>query len=246
MKTNKNLKQRKHQWQLIAIILASVVAGSSVFIYTATVSSNAKSEQKLVDVYLAQTPIASGVSLGAALADGSIQVKGFPSGSRPAGSIVSINSSNTNLVAKQLIQPGQILTTALFALTAANTGALNIPEGMLAVTIPMADPAKVASFLQPGSEVAIFVTGSLQGQGPESTQVLLPRVTVLAVGDQVADMSQATINASLITLALTPIEAKKIIYASKNLTLYFGLRTDDVEVGGTTAITSNNLLANKN
>lgn len=246
MNTNSNLKKHRHRWQLIAIFLSTVIAGSSVFVYTTTIASNARSQQQLVSVYLAQSPIPMGTSLGSSLQSGLIQLKQLPAGSRPADSILNINSANNALMAKQSIQPGQIITTALFATKAANTGALDIPEGMLAVTVPMTDPAKVAGFLQPGSQVAIFVTGSFQSGNSESTQVLLPQTTVLAIGDQVTTSGQGTNNASLVTLALTPIQAKKIIYAAQNLTLYFGLRTDDIEVNANSAISNSNLFSAKN
>lgn len=246
MKKNQNLKQRKHRWQLLIIIIASVLAGTSVFVYTAGINSKAQQNQKLVDVYMAQKQIAIGTSFESAIRDGYLSVKGFPAGSLPLGSIVGINPANASLVAKQTIQPGQIIVTGLFADHASNTGALMIPEGMLAVTVAMSDPAKVANFLQPGSEIAIFATGFLQSSSNESTQVLLPRITVLAIGDQVLMDEQPSSAPSLVTVAVTPTEAKKLIYASKNLTLYFGLRTDGVNINGTPAITNNNLFTDKN
>lgn len=246
MNKNTNQKSRKGTLQLLAIVTASIVAGTSVFAYTSTVTSNARDEQKLVNVYLAQKQIPIGTSLGTAIENGFIQVEEFPVGVRPADSIFSVNAANANLVARQTIQAGQIITTPLFAVTAANTGALTIPEGMLAITVPMEDPAKVGSFLQPGSEVVVYVTGSIQGDNKQSTQVLLPRVTVLAVGDQVSSSGSSSTSAPLITLALPPTQAKKLIFASKTMSLYFGLRTDGVEVSGTSAVNSSNLLAAKN
>ena len=229
------------------MIIASTVAAASIFTYTSRVASSARDNQRLVDVYLAQRSIPIGTPLATAMSDGSIEQRAFPLSAQPAGAISTLDDSNRDLVSTQPIQPGQIILTSLFSLTAAKTGALTIPDGSLAVTVSVGDPAKVASFLEPGSEITIFVTGSLQnsGGGVQSTQVLLPRVTILAIGDQVESASDTPgVNVStLFTLAVTPSQAKKLIYAASNLTLHFGLRTNGVDFAGSPAITNNNLIS---
>ena len=246
MKRKHKIKPRKYNWQILVIVMASALASFSVFAYTASVTNNARQDQELVSVFMAQRQVAVGTSFGEAIDDGSITVKELPSGLRPLGSIATLNGTNAKLVAKGTIQAGQIVTTSLFAKTAANTGALVIPEGMLAVTVAMSDPAKVANFLQPGSEIVVFASGSLQSNSIESTQVLLPRITVLAIGDQVSVDDQPSNIPSLVTVAVTPTQAKKIIYASENLTLYFALRTDGVNVSGASEISNKNLFSERN
>ncbi len=247
MKRTRRLRARKGKWQMVTIAAAAVIAASTVFAYTSSVTTNAREEQQLVGVYLAQKAIPVGTSFAQAMGDGSIESKQFPMSAQPTGAITSLDDANKSLVATQIIQPGQILVDSLFGLTAANTGALTIPEGSLAVTVSIADPARVASFVQPGSEISIFVTGSLQNsdKGVSTTQVLLPRVSVLAIGEQVASASsgQVSINSPLVTLAVTPNQAKKLIYASQNLSLYFGLRTSSVDFAGSAAITSGNIFS---
>jgi len=82
---------------------------------------------------------------------------------------------------------------------ATSGGALAIPKGLIAVTIPLCLSAAVAGYVQPGSEVAVFDTfsskgvqgncsgsggGSNQASGPAlvRTRIVLPRVLVLSVG----------------------------------------------------------------
>src|SRR5262249_34154121 len=83
------------------------------------------------------------------------------------------------------------------------TGALAIPNGMVAVTVATCMPGAVAGYVQPGSRVAVFGTYSdIKNNGSQScgsssgspggggqtnlahvhTRILLPRVQVLAVG----------------------------------------------------------------
>ena len=129
-----------------------------------------------------------------------------------------------------------------FGVSAANTGALVIPDGQLAVTVSLSDPARVASFLQPGSEITIFVTG--QSGNTKYTQVLIPRTQVLAVGSQVLqtpDGASGGNTSALITVAVTPLQAKRLVHASQTLSLYFGLRTAGVDFGSSTPVTDDSL-----
>ncbi len=137
------------------------------------------------------------------------------------------------------------------AVSAANSN-LAIPKGMIAISVNLTDPDRVAGNIQNGSEVAIFVTGTLTpaaGAGPapggtdtQATRLLLPKVTVLNVGHRnrrrtstktdPASGEQTTeqLPRTLLTLAVTQKEAQKVIVASKALDLTFGLLTDNSEV----------------
>jgi pilus assembly protein CpaB len=247
MRRSKGLKTRNNRWQMLTIIVASIVAAVAIFSYTSSVANGARNNQTLVNVYLAQKTIPIGTTLEVALSDGSIEGSEFPLSARPIGAISTMDDGNKNLVTTQSIQPGQVIVESLFSVKAPKTGALEIPDGSLAVTVSVGDPGKVASFLQPGSEVTIFVTGALasMGDGSESTQVLLPRVTILAIGDQVesASNTSAPNSSTLFTLSVTPSQAKKLIFASQNLSLHFGLRTNGVEFSGSPAITNKNLIS---
>ncbi len=125
---------------------------------------------------------------------------------------------------------------------------------MIAISVNLTDPDRVAGNIQNGSEVAIFVSGA---GGPEHTvsltastdtgtgaaaevALLLPKVTVLNVGspvpisttttDQTGTQTTETLPRTLLTLAVTQKEAQKIILASKNADLTFGLLTSTSSV----------------
>jgi pilus assembly protein CpaB len=69
---------------------------------------------------------------------------------------------------------------------------LTIPEGKMAISVQLTDPARVAGFVSPGAEVAVFInaepeeidtqTGATT-KLPDFTRLLLPRVQVIGVGD---------------------------------------------------------------
>jgi pilus assembly protein CpaB len=233
---------KKSTVQLIVIILLSVLSGLAIYTYISGVESRVRSTQQTTPVFIVLQQIPIGTALGTAINQGYIEEKQFPRDSVPTESVSVINALNSNLVTLQTLQPGQVVLQRNLGERAANTGALVIPDGQLAVTISLSDPAHVASFLQPGSEVTIFATG--QSGKVKFTQVLISRTQVLAVGNQVISQSDGTAsqNASaLITVAVTPVQANELIHASQTLSLYFGLRSAGVEIDGLSRITDDSL-----
>ena len=222
---------KKGNLQLLGILLLSVLTATIVFVYTASIESRITSKQELIPALIVGQPIPVGTSLGTAFSSGLIQITQVPRQSLPPFAITSVNDSNGALVALNELHPGQFVTTPNFGEKATNTSALKVPQGMLAVTVMIGEPEKVASFLQPGSEIAIFGT-KVGTSGASITSVIFPQITVLAIGNQIlADTSgQAPATSSvLITLAVTPEQALKLIHATKTENLYFALRSDGVD-----------------
>jgi pilus assembly protein CpaB len=235
---------KKSTMQLIVIILLSVLSGLAIYTYISGVESRVRSTQQTTPVFIVLQQIPIGTPLGTAINQGYIEEKQFPRDSVPAESVSVINALNSNLVTLQTLQPGQVVLQTNLGERAANTGSLVIPDGQLAVTISLSDPAHVASFLQPGSEVTIFATG--QSGKVKFTQVLISRTQVLAVGNQVIPQSDGTASqntSALITVAVTPVQANELIHASQTLSLYFGLRSAGVEIDGLPRITDDSLFS---
>ncbi len=223
--------------------MLSLITATSVFVYTSGIESRMRSEQKLVPTLMARQAIPVGMSLSSAFSSGLIEVREVAKQTLPFEAISAVDSKNGALVALYELQPGQFITTPNFGERATNTSALKIPQGLLAVTVTIGEPEKVATFLQPGSEIAIFgtVDSSSGGKNTKITKVLFPRVQVLAIGNQLVagDSSKAPVTSSnLITLAVSPAQAIKLINAVRSLSLYFALRSDSVDFSQLSAVTT--------
>jgi Flp pilus assembly protein CpaB len=83
------------------------------------------------------------------------------------------------------------------------SGGLDIPDGLMAVTVPLREPADVAQYVRPGSQVAVFAyysandpaaktTASTADNSFHGTEVILSNVTVLAVGSYGSNGQTAT------------------------------------------------------
>ena len=88
----------------------------------------------------------------------------------------------------------------------------------MGISIQLGDPQRVAGFVKPGSEVALFTTASgVGGEAEQQTTILLPRVLIAAVGPTVVAQAAAegtgnteAIPTAIMTLALTQEEAQKV------------------------------------
>ena len=105
----------------------------------------------------------------------------------------------------------------------ASTNGLTIPAGRNAITVTSPVPQAVAGFVSAGDLVNIYLTTKI---GDPGARLLLSNVTVLAVVP--ANTPKAAAPAPLttdvfFTLALSPQEAEKVVFAQTYEALWYGL-----------------------
>jgi pilus assembly protein CpaB len=245
---------------LILAVFVALIGTGLVFLYVQNVKSNAV---ETTDVVVAKVNIAANETYDAALAAGKVEVQAVPvdyAATVPNAVTATSQLQGQEMIAQSDIFAGQVLVSDAFAETAAPaTSTLTIPPGMIAISVNLTDPDRVAGNIQNGSEVAIFVTGTLQtnaqqASAVQSTRLLLPKVTVLNVGSPQPPTTSTTTDPesgtqtteqlprTLLTIAVTQKEAQKVIVSSKALDLTFGLLTDKSVVhpgkGTSTLVTS--------
>jgi pilus assembly protein CpaB len=241
---------------LILAVFVAVIGTALVFLYVKGADGRAKSSVANVSVLQAKQNIAAGETYDSALAAGKIVQAQVPANVVAAtpGAVTSTTQLKGTMVSVPIFS-GQVIVASQFgdSVAAANSS-LAIPKGMIAISVNLTDPDRVAGNIQNGSEVAIFVTGELTAlpagaggaaagaaQSTQSTRLLLPKVTVLNVGSPqppttstktADDGTQTTeqLPRTLLTLAVTQKEAQKVIVASKALDLTFGLLTSNSQV----------------
>jgi len=118
------------------------------------------------------------------------------------------------------------VTGAMFAdepvvkdrITAPGTGAGLAPmiaEGQRAVSVRVNDVIGVAGFVQPGMRVDVLVTGRPPGSSDSVTRTVLQNVVVLSAGQVLqAEPKGQAINATVVTLQVSPQEAEVLILSS--------------------------------
>jgi pilus assembly protein CpaB len=234
---------------LIVAAIIAVVGSGMVFLYVKGADDRAKEQQEPVKVLKAVAEIEPGETLNDASAAGKIELLDVPMEQRLDGAMGSIGDSG-DLVALTRVFPNEQITISKFG-SPGEQDNLTMPPGRFAVSVNLSDTGRVAGFVSPGSEVALFLTGPTGDHGEEGTRVLLPKVQVVAVGQTTmstattttAQGSQTTesLPLTLFTLAVNQEEAEKVMFAATHGEVSFGLLNDDSKVKPGPGITQQNL-----
>lgn len=229
---------------LIAAIALGLVAALGVFVYTAGADERALAEQQAVDVVITTEEIPAGTTLGQAWADGTLEETRVPAANAPTGYLGT--DVDPSLVAQSALPAGQIVLAGSFGAQVPVAEPIDLRPGEVAISVELGDPQRVGTFLRPGSSIAIFNT-TITLDGKSETRLLLFSVPVLAVGDATADQStedqEAAAETALVTLAVTPDEAERVVHAAQTGALYLALLDGDARPVATTGVTDSTLYA---
>jgi Flp pilus assembly protein CpaB len=238
---------KRPKLQLIFIFLLASVVGVGLFVYTTGIESNVSKNQQLAEVLLTTGTIKPGMTLLEAQQSGLIAVKQIPISSKPLNAIDSVNQASENLVALKSIEEGQLILNSNFGTTLNYSGKLSIPDGFLAVTVKVEDQARVGSFLEPGLLVVVYVTGKNNNSSNSVTRVIIPSAQILAVGGNVRSdsgiESAFSGDNSMVTLALSPNSAIRLVNAAQSFPIYLGLLGKDTLIDPAQILTNSQLLA---
>jgi pilus assembly protein CpaB len=237
----------------VLLVVAAIIAGLGtllVFLYVRGADDRADQKYHAVKVLKVVKQINTGESVAAAQAAAKIEESTVGEGERLPDALDSLDSL-TGQIAQTNLFPGEQIVASKFGTTPASTSTLTIPKGSIAVSINLTDTARVAGFVNPGDKVAIFMNSS-GGAGLGSfTRLLLDDIEVIAVGtttvvattttDPTGAQTTEQLPRTLFTLGVTQAQAQKIMYATANGELAFGLTNDDSKVTLDTGVTSENL-----
>jgi pilus assembly protein CpaB len=221
---------------LVVAVLVAALGATLVFLYTK--GADTRAEEKFED----------------AQATGKLALQAVSKDSLLDG-YQTTTDSLSGTVALSTIYPGEQIISVKWGTSAAPQSNLQIPDTNMAISVNLTDPARVAGFVSPGSQVAIFLTGHQQSdQGAADAgfaRLLLERVTVLGVGsttpvsttttDETGQSTTEQLPRTLMTLSVDQHDAEKILYAQSTGELAFGLLTDKSAVAPGPPMTFANL-----
>jgi pilus assembly protein CpaB len=235
----------------VLLLVAAVIAALGtlvVFLYVRGADNRADQRYQAVTVLKAVKQIDPGETAQAAQQAGKFTTASVSRQDVLADAINGLDPINGK-VATTTIYPGeQIVTNKFGAAGTAGSSALTIPKTKLGVSVNLGDPDRVAGFVNPGDDVAIFCTTT--GDNPQ-VRLLLPSIEVIAAGTTTvtpktttaADGTQSTeeLPRALLTLGASQREAEKIIYCSKFDQITFGLINDQSQVAPSAGTSGKNL-----
>jgi pilus assembly protein CpaB len=235
---------------LVAAVIVAALGTVLVLLYVRGADSRAEQRFETVDVLRATAPIPAGETIETAAANGKLEMQPVPQAELLPDYQTSIDGLRGQ-VALTTIYPGEQIISDKFGGRAAADSPLQIPKGQLAISVNLTDPARVAGFVNPGSQVAIFLNGTDEADGKPYTRLLLDRVTVLGVGsttpvsttttDPAGQQTTEQLPRTLLTLAVDQEDAQRVLFATGNGELAFALLTDNSAVKPGPAVTAQNL-----
>jgi len=255
---------------LVAFALA-ILGCLAVISYVHGADRRALAGRQAVHVLLANKRIPAGTSAARVRTGGYLNSVVMPAAAVPPGALDKLPPTMDSLATTADIQPSQLILQGMFGEPAKLTGGLALPEGKLAVSVSVTTAARVAGFVKPGSTVAIFDSFTVaEGKGRvpsgdiglssnhlynQATRMVLPRVEVLAVGEQgspnslaggnttsSSDKSSAKDGATLpVTVGVTQAEAERLIHAAQTGSIYLALLDDTATVRPGPGVDNNTL-----
>ncbi|MEO7473348.1 MAG: RcpC/CpaB family pilus assembly protein [Pedococcus sp.] len=240
--------------RLVAIFAAALVAlagVTAVLLYARGADSRAVAAQQPTSVYVVKSIVPSGTTLKDAVQNGLIVKTSVAAAGVPAGSLTGVDGSNGGLFATTDIQPGEYVLADRFGVKPVGEQAITVPAGMVAVSVALGDPARVGTFLTPGSKVVLYDTYSPvvaattkastteADVATETTRVLLDDVLIIAMGQASltpaptptsGEDAAAPVLGALMTVAVTPADATRLVHGIQTGNLYAALRGTDAKI----------------
>ncbi len=233
---------------VLALILATL-ATVGVFLYSQGVKEDARSGGDLVTVVVSQVDVPANTDLNALIADGQFKSLEVPQDAVIVDAVTQISQlenqrNSVYIFAGEQIPVGRVQGGEVPG------GLLSIPEGYQALTVALDAPAAISGTLAGGDNITIYATftgvnivklnkkfepvpgtGTVEPPRFDTTVVLVPSVQVLrviressgtaAVPGQVADQSASS--AIQVILALTPLDAQKLVFTLNQGVPYLSL-----------------------
>ncbi|GAA2739310.1 hypothetical protein GCM10009867_34840 [Pedococcus aerophilus] len=240
--------------RLVAIFAAALVAlvgVTAVLLYARGADARAVAAQQPTSVYVVQSLVPAGTTLKDSVQNGLIIKTSIAAAGVPAGALAGVDGSNGGLYATTDIQPGEYVLADRFGVKPVGEKAIEVPAGMVAVAVQLSDPARVGTFLTPGSKVVLYdtyaatatkasATDGAASAGGQSTRVLLDDVLIIAMGQAsltpaaapVAgeEAAPAPVLGALMTVAVTPADATRLVHGIQTGSLYAALRGTDAKI----------------
>lgn len=200
-----------------------LVAGGGGAAYLGTRKPAVDPSAGKVALYYAATPVQTGTAASVALANGSIRSKAVLPEERPADAI-SDPTQLSGRIAGSTIAAGTTITAEMFPAPQTRIGTVVIPPGKRALALEIAPLAGVAGFVGAGDHIDVY--GIVKsGATPPSVRLVLQGVEVLNVngaGLPTVQGQPGTPNL-IYLLAVTPVDAERLIYLNEFEKLYFDL-----------------------
>lgn len=217
---------------------ALVVAAAATFGAYRLLAANSRSGRvETQPVVVAERDIPEGTMIDRI----ALKTVSLPAPMVPAGAFSSIDSV-AGRVTRMAVFSGEAIVPGRLAPVGSGAGLeLKIPPGQRAMAVRINDVAGISGLLQPNSRVDVLVTiAEAQNSTKQVAKLFMSNMLVLSVGTEIQrDAQGKAINATTVTLAVTPEEAERLAIAMNTGAIQLVLRgygdPDSVRTKGATS-----------
>lgn len=231
----------------ILILVVAIVLGLTAAVLSARYIDSARSkveeQEQPVEVLIAQQDLPAGMSAAELADEKYLKLETVPRRYVSDGAISSASAIEGKVLTVPLAK-GEQVTRARFSLPETAGLAFAVPEDFVAISLPNSVDRGVGGLIKPGDTVVVYATFE-PGSGVEEarTRLILRKARVLAVGKTTTDApeiaSDDTVDSTsdgmlasgrpgaevppTITLALSPADAEKLVFAQEEGRVWLAL-----------------------
>jgi pilus assembly protein CpaB len=219
----------------LALVLATL-ATVGVFLYANGVKEEAKSGGPMAAVVVSKVDIPANTNLNGLITDDQFKIIQVPEVNVVEGAVTSVDQLRDKTNSLAILAGEQIPVARIQGEGTVPGGALGIPNGHEAITVSVEAPRAIAGAIGVGDNLTVY--GTYRGfqtpagkKVPTLTTVLVPLAEVLAVyqpnygdsGTLGTSGSQRGSGTISLTLALTPVDAQRMVFTMETGSVWFGL-----------------------
>lgn len=210
----------------VVMVMALVMAGAAtvaVYAYVNGVKEDTRAGGESVSVVVAKDDIPAGASLADVISDGGFTTMAVPESTLVDGVITQLGQLEGRRAGSAIVAGEQIPATRLQGSTGIVGGALGIPEGHVATTVPLEPWRLVGGAIRTGDHVTVF--GSFDGNGGVDnamTVAVVPDAQVLKVSTSSVGVAGGG-GAIQVTLALSPRDAQRVVFTGEQGNIWLSL-----------------------
>ena len=229
----------------LLIGLVAVLLVNGVFSGVEQQQAKIAEQNRMVRIVVASQAL----GFGAPLTAQNVRMANWPSSSLPDGAFNSLDEATRTRVALRPIVAGEpILASKVSGTNGRATLSANLPQGQLAIAVPVSDVSGAGGFIRPGDVVDVLVTRQIPGEGASQsdkmTDVVLEAVPVLGI-DQVSDQNKTdAVIAKTATLQVDTFGAQKLALSQQLGVVTLVLRNvADPTAGARSTVTGRDITA---
>ena len=205
--------------------LAVFVGGCAAAFLALTRSPARPGADEASAVLYAAKPIPAGTTAATAVGQGLIGSRTVDPRTRPPTALIQI-SDLAGRMAGVSIGEGALITAESFPKASTRIGTLRIPAGKTALAVQLKSVPGVAGYAGAGDRVNVYaVAKTATAASTPGARLILQGVEVLRVNgtDFAPDPGKPVAQDLLFLIAVTPVEAERLVYLTSFEELYFSL-----------------------